>query len=89
MNASEMARALGRRGGRARAARLSRDEKQRIASAGGHARQQSLEIARRIAANFLYAGFVNVLSGRDAIKVQRQRTCADRLPGIYPGDGQT
>ena len=51
MGAHEFARALGRRGGRARALRLSAADRKRIASQGGKARVQSLRAARRIADN--------------------------------------
>jgi hypothetical protein len=77
-----MARALGRRGGRARARRLSKARKRRIASMGAHARVRSLQAARRIVANFRYADAVLSLSGcRTA--VTRLSTCDERLPGLY------
>jgi hypothetical protein len=81
MNASEMARALGRRGGQARGKRLSAEEKKRIASMGGNARLQSLQAARRIADNFRYAAVVGNLRGRPTT-VRRLRTFAGPLPGI-------
>ena len=83
MNASEMAKALGRKGGRARAKRLSNLDKKRIASLGGKARAQSLEAARRIAHNFVYVAMVAELRGQPA-PVTRLRTFAGPLPGIYP-----
>jgi hypothetical protein len=83
MNASEMAKALGRRGGRARARRLSVAEKKRIASLGGKARRQSLQAARRIADNFRYAAVLGALRGQPTT-VKRVRSCAGPLPGIYP-----
>jgi hypothetical protein len=83
MNASEMATALGRRGGRARAKRLSNAEKKRIASLGGKARHQSLEAARRIAENFRYAAVIGELRAQPAT-VSRLSVFAGRLPGIYP-----
>ncbi len=83
MNASEMARALGRRGGRARGKRLSVAEKKRIASLGGKARLQSLQAARRIADNFRYAAVLGELRGQP-ITVRRLSAFAGRLPGIYP-----
>lgn len=49
-----MARALGRRGGVARAKRLSADTRREIAARGARARQESLRIARRIADNYAY-----------------------------------
>jgi hypothetical protein len=83
MNASEMAQALGRRGGRARASRLSSAEKKRIASLGGKARLQSLQAAQRIADNLRYAAVLGDLRGQPTT-VRRVRTFAGPLPGIYP-----
>lgn len=83
MNASEMARALGRRGGRARGKRLSAADKKFIASLGGKARFQSLQAARRIADNFRYVAVLGALRGRPTA-VRRLRAFAGPLPGIYP-----
>jgi hypothetical protein len=82
MNASEMARALGRRGGRARGKRLSAAERKRIASLGGNARLQSLQAAGRIADNFRYAAGLGDLRGR-VTSIRRLSTFAGPLPGIY------
>jgi hypothetical protein len=81
MGTRDMARALGRQGGRARAKRLSADERQRIAALGGRARRQSLLAARRIADNFLYLAAVDALRGTT---VTRDRTADGPLPGLYP-----
>ena len=83
VNASEMARALGRRGGRARGKRLSVADKKRIASLGGKARRQSLQAARRIADNFRYAAVLGELRGQPTT-VRRLSAFAGPLPGIYP-----
>ncbi|MGB2712957.1 MAG: hypothetical protein WBC51_02180 [Vicinamibacterales bacterium] len=83
MHASEMARALGRRGGRARGKRLSAAERKRIASLGGRARLQSLQAAGRIADNFRYVAALGDLRGRPT-PVRRLTTFAGPLPGIYP-----
>ena len=83
VNASEMARALGRRGGRARGKRLSATERKRIASLGGKARRESLQAARRIADNFRYAAALGDLRGQP-MSVRRLTTFAGPLPGIYP-----
>lgn len=83
MNASEMARALGSRGGRARSERLSAAEKKRIASLGGEARLRSLRATRRIVENLRYAAAVDELGGR-ATSVERRAVFAGPLPGIYP-----
>jgi hypothetical protein len=83
MTMSEVAAALGRRGGHARAARLTPERRRQIAAAGASARQQSLEAARRIAVNLSYAAAVEALRGpRPAVR--RVATCRTRLPGIYP-----
>jgi hypothetical protein len=81
MNASEIARALGRRGGRARAKRLSAADRKRIASLGGKARIRSLQAARRIADNLRYATLLDDLRGRPT--VTRLTDFAGPLPGIY------
>ena len=83
MNTTEMARALGRKGGRARGRRLSAAERKRIASLGGKARMQSLQAARRIADNFRYAAAADRLRGRP-VAVRRLSAFAGPLPGIYP-----
>ena len=78
----DMARALGRRGGRTRAVRLSVAERKRIARLGASARRFSLEAARRIAENFAYAETAAILR-RAPTRVARVRTCRGPLPGIY------
>jgi len=80
-----MARALGRRGGRARAARLSPAERTRIARLGAEARRASYDAARRIASNFGYAATIAELRGRPP--VARMRNFTGPLPGIYPRRG--
>jgi hypothetical protein len=83
MNMSTMAKALGRRGGQARSARLSATDKRRVAAMGGRARRESLQAARRIAENLRYATAMAELSGRQAA-VTKDRTVSQRLPGVYP-----
>ena len=82
MNPRQMAQALGRRGGQARARNLTADQRRRIAALGGAARRRSLEAARRLAANFLYAAMVREL--RPPPAVQRMTAFNGRLPGLYP-----
>ncbi|HJU44049.1 MAG TPA: hypothetical protein VJ691_14580 [Vicinamibacterales bacterium] len=82
MNTREMARALGSRGGRARARNLTADERRRIAALGGAARRRSLELAQRHADNFTYAAMV--LELQPPPRVERMRTFSGPLPGIYP-----
>ena len=77
-----MARAMGRRGGRARATRLSPERRRQIASLGGQARQRSLLAERRLAENLLYAAAVAELQG-EAREVLRMKTFPGRLPGLY------
>ena len=64
MKTQDMAKALGQRGGQARARRLLAEEKQRIASLGGQARAESFLLKRRIAKNFRYVAVVRELAGR-------------------------
>jgi len=82
MNAREIARALGRRGGRARARRLSAAERSRVASLGGKARAASVVAARRIAVNLSYAAVLRELQG--PTDVTRLRTFDGPLPGVDP-----
>ena len=82
MTTHDMARALGRRGGRARASALTADQRRRIAALGGAARRRSFEAARRLAANFVYAATVREL--RPPPAVERMNSFAGPLPGIYP-----
>lgn len=87
MTVSELAAALGRRGGRARAARLTPERRRQIAATGAAARRQSLEAARRVAENFSYAEAVEELRGTTPA-VRRVATCRTRLPGLYPRRAQ-
>jgi hypothetical protein len=77
-----MAKLLGSRGGRARAKRLSSEERRRIAALGGKARVRSLEAARHLIDNLKYAAMVIELQGGSP-PVRRMKTCRGRLPGIY------
>jgi hypothetical protein len=81
MNTSDMARALGSKGGKARAKRLAPEEKRRIAALGGQARAISFHATRRVAENFRYADAVNSLQGRP--KVTRLRAFDGPLPRIH------
>ena len=84
---SELAATLGRRGGHARAARLTPERRRQIAAAGAAARKQSLDAARRLAVNFSYAAAVEAMRGAPPV-VRRVATCRTRLPGIYPARAQ-
>jgi hypothetical protein len=82
MNPQQMAKLLGRRGGQARARKLSDAERRRIASLGGHARRQSLEAAGRVIANLNYLEMVLELQGgRPAVTAMK--SFSGTLPGIY------
>lgn len=78
-----MAKAMGRRGGRARARRLSAERRRQIASLGGQARHRSLLVARRLTDNLLYAAAALELQGGPP-EILRMRTFTGRLPGLYP-----
>jgi formylglycine-generating enzyme required for sulfatase activity len=78
-----MARALGRRGGRARARRLPAEKRRQIAALGGAARRASLEAARRIAENYSYLAAAKALEPHRPRPV-RVSACAGPLPGLYP-----
>lgn len=82
MSARDMARILGRRGGRRRAERLPAEERRRIAALGGRARRQSLVLAQRIEDTLRYAGAAAAL--RPPTKVTRSAIARGRLPGLYP-----
>jgi hypothetical protein len=74
---------MGRRGGQARARRLSAERRREIASLGGRARHLSLLAARRIVDDLRYAAAVLELRG-GAPRVLRMKTFSGRLPGLYP-----
>jgi hypothetical protein len=81
MDISTMARALGSKGGKARALRLAPAEKLRIAALGGRARALSIHAERRIAENFRYVQAMDALRPRPA--VIRMRDFNGALPGIH------
>ena len=61
---SSIARELGRRGGLARAARLTAERRRQIASQGGRSKSLSRVAADRIRENFLYLAAVDALHGK-------------------------
>ena len=81
VNASDMARALGSKGGKARAKRLDSAEKRRIAALGGRARALSFHATRRINENLRYADAMTAL--RPPTKAARLRNFAGPLPGLH------
>lgn len=82
MSIRDIAKALGRLGGRARAKRLSPEHKSQIASLGGRARSHSLKAERRIAENFRYVAALRGLAPKPN-KAERVKNTKSRLPGIY------
>ena len=82
-NTRAIAQALGRLGGRARAARLTPAERRRIAALGGTARKRSLDVTQRIADNFAYVGAMQALGNRPP-RPSQVSTCKGPLPGLYP-----
>jgi len=78
----DVARILGQRGGRARAKRLSADERRRIAALGGHARHRARQVTKRIEENLRYAAAVVDLQGTRP-RVTRMKTFKGPLPGLY------
>ncbi len=82
MTITDIARALGGRGGRARARRLSRARKRAIAAMGAKARLRSLRAEQNIIAKFRYAEAVRQLRG-EPVRVTRGHRSIGRLPGIY------
>ena len=80
MGTHDIAKLLGSRGGRARAARLSPEEKRRIAAQGGKARSESLRLASRVAETLRYASAVRSL--RRLTPVARLSAFSGRLPCI-------
>jgi hypothetical protein len=83
VNTRDIARALGRRGGRARARSLTADERRRIAALGGDARRRSFQLARRHEDNFRYLAMVREL--QPPPHVERMRTFDGPLPGVHTG----
>lgn len=76
-----MARALGSKGGKARAKNLAPAEKRRIAALGGRARALSIHTSRRIAENFRYVEALDALQPRP--KVTRLHNFAGPLPSLH------
>ena len=81
MKTTTIAQLLGRRGGQARAARLSSEDRKRIAASGGRSRALSLHAERRILQNLTYAEAVKQLQGGTA-PVKRLKRCRHPLPRI-------
>ena len=80
MTPGDIARLLGSRGGRARAVRLTGDERRRIAAQGGVARRESAAAAKRIADTLRYAEAVKAM--RRQRPVMRLSRFRGRLPSV-------
>lgn len=87
MTTSELAAELGRRGGRARAARLSPERRRQIAATGASARRQSLEAARRITANFHFLELVRAFAPEPpkVTRISHARAPLPDLSDTYEG----
>lgn len=78
---SEIARALGSRGGRSRAQRLSNRRLAEIARMGARERGESLRLADAIRNNFDYLKAIHRL--HPPKQVRSETTGRRKLPGIY------
>ena len=83
MNVSSLARALGRRGGLARAKNLSDGQKKEIAAKGGRIKALSAKAAQRLEANFKYLKAIQEL--QKSPKPKSISRVDHPLPGIYAG----
>ena len=84
MTISEIASALGRRGGLSRARRLSSGRRVEIARAGARARGESLRLAGAIRNNFDYVRAVRQL--HPPADVRSESLFSGPLPGIYDAE---
>lgn len=80
MKVNNIAKRLGRRGGRARAKKLSALERKRIAAQGGEARAESYRAKRIIEENFRYLEFIEQFLPKP--KITRVSEVSHPLPGI-------
>ncbi len=81
MNTRQLAKALGRRGGLARAKSLSAEQRKKIASLGGQVKALSAKAAQRIEKNFKYLKAVQGL--RKLPRSKSVSRVSQPLPGIY------
>lgn len=81
MNAKQIAKALGRRGGLARSKKLSAEQRKAIASRGGHGKALNAKAAQRIVDNFIYLDVLREL--RKVPQVKSVSRTSEPLPGIY------
>ncbi len=81
MDLAEIARTLGSRGGISRARRLSKPRLEEFARMGGHARAESLRLARTILTNFDYVRAIDEIHPPPVVR--SETNCRRKLPGIY------
>ncbi len=80
MNVSQLAKQLGRRGGLARAKKLSAKRRREIASLGGQVKNLSEKVVQRIEKNFKYLKAVKEL--RKPPKPKSVSRVYNSLPGV-------
>ena len=81
MNTRQIAKALGRKGGLARAKKLSAEQRKKIASLGGKVKAISAKANERIESNFRLAETLKLL--RPAPKIKSVSHAKEPLPGVY------
>lgn len=81
MNARQIAKALGRKGGLARAKKLSAEQRRKIASKGGMVKALSAKANDRIESNFRFAESLKIL--RPPPKVKSVSQIKGPLPTLY------
>ncbi len=81
MNITQIAKALGRKGGLARARKLSAEQRKKIASKGGMVKALSAKANDRIESNFRFVETLKVL--RPSPKVKSVSKIKGPLPNIY------
>lgn len=84
MNISQIAKTLGRKGGLARAKKLSAEQRKKIAARGGYVKSISAKAERRILDNLLWLDTLREL--RKAPPVKSVSRISYKLPGIYAKD---
>lgn len=81
MNINQIAKALGRKGGLARAKKLSAEQRRKISTRGGQIKAISAKAEQRILDNLLWLETLRELRKVNPVKsVSRVR---NKLPGIY------
>lgn len=81
MNLRKIAKKMGRKGGLARAKRLSAEQRIKIASLGGQVKALSAKAEQRIEKNYIYVKIVKEL--QKPPKPKSISRISHSLPGIY------